>query len=170
MADKKLSPEAQSQLADLALQLAHDPKTSKQYKKLVKELHPDRHFPDVEVDDLREEVKTLLAARDQKEESDRVNQGLRAQRNGLITSGKFTEEDVKKMETDVMEKHGISDYEVAAKVYAADTRPANPTPEIKSRVWEMPKLAKEDIDNINQHTLKNAYAVVDEITAQRNRH
>lgn len=163
-----LSPEAQAQLADLSVALAHNPKTRKQFTKLVQEIDPTKRFADVETDELRESIDHKFAERDQQAEAARTRQRLEAQRQGLISSGRFKEEDVAKMEKDVMEKHGISDYDIASKVYAADMKPVSPTSEIKSRTWKMPVLQKEDLGNLTQHSRDKAYAVIDEIRGRRN--
>lgn len=167
MAGEKLSPEAQAQLADLTLKLAHDPKTRKQYAKLVKEIDPSRTFPDVEMDEFRESVKAEREADKLAEAAQKTRERLAAQRSALIASGRFKEEQVKEMESSVMEKHGISDYDVAAKVFSADIKPASPTHELKSRTWEMPTLTKEDMGNMTAFSQKQAYAAIDELKTKR---
>lgn len=162
-----LSPEATDQLAALAQTLAHNPKTRRQFVKLVQEVDPSKRFPDVESDELRESIKSEFAQRDQQAEANRVLQHQQNQRAGLISSGRFKEEDVKAMEKDVMEKHGISDYDIAAKVYSADTRPATPTSEIRSRSWEMPNMTKDNIANLGHHARDTAFKVIDEFKNKR---
>lgn len=164
-----LDPEAQKQLAELTIKLAHDPKTRKAFTKLVKEVDPSKSFPDMDAEDNRDVIRSEFAKRDQDAESARVKQRLEAQRAGLINSGRYKEEDVQKIEKEVMEKHGISDYDVASKVYAADTKAANPTPEIKSRVWEMPMstLSKDALGNMDNFARGEAYKAIDEIKNKR---
>src|SRR5258708_36113 len=59
-----LSPEAKAQLVKLATDLAHNPKTRKQFVGLVKEIDPTRRFPDVEADEIREEMTREFEKRD----------------------------------------------------------------------------------------------------------
>jgi hypothetical protein len=167
MTAEKLSAEAQAQLAELTLKIAHDPKTRKQYAKLVKEIDPSRTFPDVEMDEFRESVKADIAAQKLADDARKTSDRLAAQRHALIATGRFKEEQVKEMETSVMEKHGISDYDVAAKIFSADLKPASPAHEIKSRTWEMPTIAKEDMGNLAAFAQRQAYAAIDEIKAKR---
>lgn len=162
-----LSPEAQAQLSKLATDLAHNPKTRKRFVNLVKEIDPSKTFPDVELEDLRESIEAKFADRDHQEAARKATRKLERQRASLIESGRFKEEDVEKIEKEVMEAHGISDYEVAATYYGAITKPVTPTSEIKSQTWKMPPMTKDDISNIGHHTLQNAYAVIDEIKGKR---
>lgn len=164
-----LDPEAQKQLAELMVGMSKNPKTRKEFTRLVREVNPSMSFPDVEKEEMRETITSEFAKRDQENETKRVKERLEAQRSSLITSGRFKEEDVGKIEKEVMEKHGISDYEVAAKVYAADMRPASPTPEIKSRVWEMPmaSLGKEALGNMDNFARNEAYKAIDDIKKKR---
>lgn len=169
MSEAKLSPEAQAQLAELSISLAHNPKTRKAFTKLVQEVDPSKRFPDVEADDLRDTIKNEFEVRDQQAEARRIKAQTENQRADLLESGRYKEEDVKEIEK-IMEKHGISDYDVAAKVYSADTKPASPTSDIKSRTWQMPQLKKEDLGNLTQNARDKAYATIDEIRGRRKQH
>lgn len=163
----KFDPETAQQLAELAMAIAHNPKTRKGYTKLVREIYPDRRFADVETDEIREDIKKEFEQRDLQRRAEETKRAQESARASLITSGRFKEEDVQKIEKEVMEKHGISDYEVAAKVYNADLKPARPTPEVQSRTWNMPTVKKGDLDNLGKIALEKAYGVVDEITSKR---
>lgn len=167
MPGQKLSPEAEKQLAELSMQLAHNPKTRAKYVKLVQEIDPSKRFPDVETDDIREEMNTRFAEQAATQQAERVRQQLETQRAGLITSGRFQEEDVKKIETDIMPKYGLTDYDAAATLYAAQTKPQTPVPEIKGRTWEMPLPDKKDMGNLANYARKQAYAAIDEIRNRR---
>ena len=71
-----------------------------------------------------------------------AQENLERQRNQLITKG-YSEEDVKKIETEVMQKHGISDYSVAAKVFDADQPAPQPSYEIRGkRPWKAESLKR----------------------------
>lgn len=146
--------------------MANNPKTRAQTVKLAKEAGITLNLPDVEAATIREEMEAKLAERDQKEEQRRIKEKMERQRMSLIEKG-FTDEDVGKIEKEVMEKHGISDYEVAAKIYAADTKPAPATPEIHSGVWEMPAFPKEMLSNPRNYARKEAFKVIDELRTKK---
>lgn len=162
MAEKTLSPEAQADLAQLAIGLANDPEIGLIVKKRISQLDPTKRFPEVDTADIRAEIRKEFETRDMNRQKDEALERQRQQRQSLISSGRFQEDDVKEIEK-LMEKEGIANYDTAAKIFAADRKPATPTHEIKSRVWEMPKLNKENFNNIAQHSLSEAYRAVDEI-------
>lgn len=167
-----MDPETTAQLAQLALRLSRDPKTRKTFLKAVKEIDPSRRFPDLEIDDLRDEMEANRAADETKREGERIQARLGAQRQGLldgtlIPGRKFTPEDVAKIESDVMPKYGIADYEAAATIYGAHQKPADATPEITTRGrWEMPSH-KGLMDNPRQWSMNAANEAVRDILAAR---
>lgn len=166
MTSEEREAKKQKELAELALGLAHDPKTRKEFVNLIKKRDPNFRAADVEIEDLRDDVDQRFAARDQQEEARKATDRLSAQRRNLIDSGRFKEEDVVKIEKDVMEKYGLADYDAAAKLYAADMKPAGATPEIKTRVWEMPDLKSAMNDPAGQ-ARSEAYKAIDEIKRKR---
>lgn len=162
MAD--LTPEAQAQLAELATTLAHNPKTRRQFVSLVREVDPTKRFLDVEAEELKETVTAEFAKRDAAAEKAKIEAAQEAARHALTS--RYSEDDIKKIE-EGMTKHGIADYEVGAKLYAADAVMANPRPEPRSQTWEMPKMTAADVQNPSKYALNNAYAVIDEFRGRK---
>ena len=56
---------------------------------------------------------------------------------------KYNEDQIKEIETGVMQKYGINDYDAAAKVYGADLKPAKADNRPRrTSTWEMPDFEK----------------------------
>jgi hypothetical protein len=90
---------------------------------------------------LREDIREEMAAEEEKKEIDRENarqkRRMEDQRRALAKD--YDEDGVKAIET-LMEKHGIHDYEVGRKLYAAEAPTMgdrNEAPSSSSR-WDMP--------------------------------
>lgn len=163
----ELSNETLIELGKLMHGISHNPETRKEVLKSVKKFKPDFTSADLEVDNIREEVSSML----EKERFDRQHQEtLRAQsdqRQNLINSGKYSSEDVKKIEEEVMTKYGLSDYDAAATLYSASTAPARGTPEIKSTQWQMPNF-KGLQENPRKWAMDEANAAMSDIISNRN--
>jgi hypothetical protein len=159
-----LAPEVQAQLAKLATDLAHNPKTRKQFTKLVKEIDPTKRFPDIEAEELEEKMQREFEKRDHEAEAKRTQDRLEKQKESL--KSRFKDEDISEIEK-LMEKHGISDYDVGAKLYAAETKPAEPTYEMQDRAWSLPKIDIKDFGNLKAQARKNAYQAIDDIKRKR---
>ncbi len=163
----ELSPEAQAQLAKLAVDLANNPKTRKKFVGLVKEVDPSKRFPDVEADDMREEMRAEFERRDQEREVERVKKRLEKQKNAL--KDRYDETAIAEIEK-LMEKKGISDYEDGAILYAAVTKPANPSYEPKDHAWSMPGIEMKDMKNsaaLKQRGRAQAYQAIDDLNRKR---
>lgn len=159
-----LSPEAQAQLAKLATDLAHNPKTRKAFTKLVQEIDPSKRFPDVEIDEIRAGVVKEFEERDQRAESARV---LAAQENARAAlKDNYDDKAIGEIET-LMTKHGLSDYSLGARLYAADTKPANPSYEVNDHKWNLPAIKIEDFGNLKQLGRQRAYQAIDDIRSKR---
>lgn len=159
-----LTPEAQEQLAQLAQNLAHNPKTRKQFVGLVKEIDPTKRFPDVEADDLREDMKKEFEKRDQAAAAKHALEEQEAQKNGLRS--RYDDKAIEEIEK-IMEKYGISDYEAGAKIYAADLKPAQPTYEENDHRWKMPGIEQKDFPNLKQISRQRANQAIDDIVRNR---
>lgn len=159
-----LSSEAQAQLSELALALAHNPKTRKKFVGLVKEIDPSRRFPDVETDQIREDMEKEFEKRDQAREAARVKERMESQRESL--KSRYEDKDIEEIEK-LMEKKGISDYEDGATLYSAVNKPAKPTHDIKSHAWEMPTVDRKDFNNLTQISRKKAYEAIDDLQTKR---
>lgn len=161
----RLTPEAQAELSAMMTDLANDKEMRPAVGKWLKKKY-GKTLPDVELDDIRQTVTREFEDRDLAEQSRRSKEKLESDRAGLITGGRFTEDDVKEIEK-IMEKHGISDYTVASKVYAADQKPADPRPEINSRNFELPKFDKTALADPKAFARNKANEVVGELMRNR---
>ena len=171
-APQPMDAETTQQLASLALRLSRDPKTRKDFLKAVKQIDPSRRFPDMEIDELREEIAAQRAEDETKRQVRATEEKLAKQKQGLLDGSlipgrQFSAEDVEKMEKEVMPKHSLADYEAAAIIYGAQQKPASATPEITSRGrWQMPDH-KGLMDNPLQWSRTEANNAVRDILAAR---
>jgi len=153
----------------LAIKLATNAKTRRQFIKAVKEVDPGRRFPDAEIEDLRDEMEAKREADRQAAQAEASRQRLEAARNNLITSGRYTDEQVKEIEAR-MEKLGLSDYEAGAILYSAELKPHNasnrPQPPSGGGAWELPKLDGLLEDPIAA-ARNQAFAEIDRINSAR---
>jgi hypothetical protein len=119
-------------------------------------------------------------ARDQEKETqrraDEINARLAAQKQSLIDSGRYDDATVKRIEDEIMTPKGISDYEVAATLFAAqnpDTTPNIPEHRATGRTWEMPwhGKSKEDVTKLMSNSRKAAIEKANDVITeiQRNR-
>jgi hypothetical protein len=158
-----LDPQAQAELAQLAIDLANDSKIGKSVKKRISELQPSRRFFDVEADELRETMQQEFTKRDQDEEARKIRAHMENERNALLNSG-HTPDNVTAIE-DVMTKYGLSDYKAAAKLWAAE-QPAKRDNEQSDRTWTLPTVNKEEDYSI-KHARSKAYQVIDELRSKK---
>lgn len=152
------------ELGKLALQVGHNPKTRRQFFQAVKEIAPERYAAQIDqrVEDQLEEIRREREADKLAREQEKVTTRLEAARAALLS--RYSEDDVKKIETDVMQRYGISDYEAAAKLYAADNVPANPRndPPKTGATWEMPNF-EGLVKNPVKAARDMAFSVIDEL-------
>lgn len=162
-----LTPQAYKtlkELSDLSVRAANDPKTRKKFVGIVKELDPSKRFPDVENDDLREEFERQRAADKQEREQEKALAKIEAQKESLRS--RYDDAAIGEIEK-LMEKHGIGDYDVAARLYAAETTAAKPTYEINDHKWNLPKVDPKDFGNMKQNSRALAYQAIDDIKRKR---
>lgn len=166
----ELDPTVAADLARLALDLSHDPKTRKAFGKLVKEAKPDsvhaRAFTDVELEDKFTAFEERQAAKELKAQQDGVVERLNKQRQNLLTGGsdgsgpKYDEETVKKIEK-FMEENGIVNYQHGAVLYANENPPLTPPSEDEPQIahgdrWTIPEFEKfkDDPDGAARSTAR----------------
>ena len=156
-----IDPNVANDLARLALDLSHNKDTRREFGKLVKRAKPDSPhaaaFADVEMEDRFESFKNEQEQSRIKVQQQQILDRMNAQRSQLLTGNsdgtgrKYSEDDVKKIET-LMEKKGITDYEDGAVLYAATLPPDNlkPTAELPKHgtTWEFPEFDKFGKDPI----------------------
>jgi hypothetical protein len=143
------NPATDAELADLALALAHNPKTRKKFAGAVKEAGLPYTFNDVEAETavaatVESTVDEKLAKAGRESAARETAARLNTQRAKLVKSdgnpaGRFTEEVVKTKLEPFMQERGITDYEDAAILFAAHNPEMNPKPEIATKgIWELP--------------------------------
>ena len=138
------NPQTDAELADLALALAHNPKTRKKFAGAVKEAGIGYTFNDVEAENaaaaaVDSAVDDKLAKAARETAAQETTRRLNAQRAELISGGKFTEEVVKTKLEPFMQERGIVDYKDGAILFASHHPQATPKPEIASKgIWELP--------------------------------
>jgi hypothetical protein len=148
------------ELAELMIGLSNDEKVGKIVKRRITELNPTRRFADVEADDLRAELNTFKAETKAERDQEKALARQEAARHALTS--RYGDEDIAKIE-ELMTANGLGDYELGARLYAAETTPARPTHETKSQTWKAPSIKLNELDNLNNSTLDKAYAVVDQL-------
>jgi hypothetical protein len=157
-------------LGKLALKLAGNPKTRGAFVKAVKEVEPNYRPPaDVQFSDFKDELRKEAAEREKKEKDDARKATTAAQRQTLLDSGRYTEDQVAEIEAGVMKKYKLDDYDAAAKLYAADMKPSQPSNHDKMRhgqIWEFPDIPGL-LNNPDKAASDMAYSVIDELRASR---
>jgi hypothetical protein len=162
--------EEDAALATLMRKMANDPKYRAYVAKAAKEIEPERYpessFADVKVDDLDKKLESKFAEFDAKQETARVERRLREQKKAL--SEKYEPEQIAEIEK-LMEKHGLHDYDIGAKVYAADVPPIDPKrgglppPAKFGERWEFPPNMEEFRKDPAGAALRGAYADIDRL-------
>ena len=162
-----LSKEAIEDLAELSMKLAANAETRRPFLKSVNKIEPNRRFPSVEVEDLREEMK---AEREREKEERKVEeerrateQRLAAQRDSLKGPGRgYSDEQIKEIE-EVMTKYGLSDYEAGADLWQA-RRPAE-VPQDRTGTWEFPTIgeAADFVADPVKASRNEAFKVINEL-------
>lgn len=117
-----------------------DPETRKAALELIQKKVPGTHFSELETDKISKTMDAKFAEFEHRQATKDATHQLETQRGKLTAMG-YTDADIKSIETDVMQKHGISDYEVAAKVYQADQPAPAPTYDIRGqKPWKRENL------------------------------
>ena len=121
----ELSNEVLAEIGQLALKLRHNPKTKREFTKLVKQVAPEISFPDADIEDLREEFNSQREKDKTEREREEMKRELLASRAKI--SDNYDESQIKDIE-DVMVKKGLSSYEDAAVLYAHQQPTVRPDP------------------------------------------
>ena len=149
----QLSPLEMQRLSTLATLIARNPKHRATFAGMVQDVAPNtpeaNSFSDVNLQ------RQFAALSKKVDDSLLQNQITKAQekqaeqRAGLISSGRYTEDQVKLIEAGPMTRLGIGDYEAGAIIYAAENPPENPaltppTYEDPRSTWEFPSVEGQD--------------------------
>lgn len=164
-----ISTQTEKDLAALLLKLSGNPKTRLHTLRMIKAIDPNYRIPaDVQLEEYKAQVARDKENDKIKAQAEKSREKQTTQREGLITSGKYNEDQVKEIET-VMTKYGLGDYEAGAKLYAADMAPARASNKDRPRhgqIWEFPDLPGL-LQNPEKAATDAAYAVLDEMRAGR---
>jgi hypothetical protein len=136
-----LRPLTQEELNEMELgrllkKLSGHPQTRRETYKLLKKANPNARFIDQELEDYKEaEAKRR---EDEKLERERQAVMTRLENERKALAERYDEEHIKEIEA-LMQKHGISSYEIGAKLYASEVAPSrgsssNP----QGQTWTMP--------------------------------
>lgn len=161
-----MTPEIQRQLADTlnAITDKKDPETRKTVLRAIQKKDPTAVFPELQQDDLTQSIERRFEELNHAQAARDTQSRLEAQRGELMARG-YSEEDVKKIETDVMQKHGISDYKVAAVVFDAEQPAPAPSYDIRGkRPWKAESL-KRFMENPRDTAREVASEIVHEMRA-----
>jgi len=164
-----LRPLTEAEKTDIELgrllgKLTAHPTTRREAYQLLKKANPNLPFPDQDLEDYKQQE----AVRRQKEEFERAQAAalaaLEAGRARLRE--RFSDEHVKAIEA-LMTKHGIADYEIGAKLWAAeagegDYMPSNP----QGQTYTMPS-DKDLLADPRKWATDQAAKVIDEFKREK---
>lgn len=164
MTTVNLDPAAQAVLAQLAIDLANNPETRKDFARIAKKVDPKRRFPDVEADEMNDRIAAEFDKRDQAAAAEKATRKLERAKAKLAE--RYDDDSIKAIEA-LMEEHGLVDYELGAKLYAADTKAAIPTSHQEDHRWRLPEIKVEDFGKLQQISRDRAYQALDDIKRKR---
>lgn len=167
------TPQLANQMASLLHKMAGDPRTRDQTLKSAQLLDPNyRMAPDVQIKNLKAELKAEALAEKQEEQKQRRIRNLQGQRKKLIEEEGYDEDSIKDMENTVMKKYPNLDYADAAKLYSSgeggarvNQRP-NPQGSMFGENWTFPSIPGL-LENADKASRDMAKIVIDEIAMAR---
>lgn len=177
MAAKQLTPQQQADLASLAYELGHNPKTRKGLAKLVREINPQRaaaSFRDVEQEDKFESFKSDIEDKLDLKGAKAAKAKQDEQRSKLAE--RYDDKAMEGIEA-VAARYGMSDLDAAAVLYAHENPASDPSfgpPSPEQRpgaTWEFPTVKGRDGKDMDfkafaadprTHSLNAAYNVISE--------
>jgi hypothetical protein len=166
--DQRYSPQVLIELGKKYLQVAGDKRTRVQALKLAKTVDPEFRMPaDVEMVDIRQELDQREQAREMKAQQQATLTRIEAQKRKLME--KYSADQIAEIETKVMQKYGLSDYEAGAKLYAADFAPAKPSGRDMlghGATWTFPQLPGL-MDDPTKAAREAAADIIDELNRAR---
>ena len=160
-------------LAELASDLASDPKTRNSFLSLTKARNPNANIPEIDIPAaLGAQFKPYLDKLDalSKREEERVLQErILASRRAIVAKG-VAESDVPEIEKLMVDK-GIANHETAVEHYQMSKRAAAPTPSSMLpglRRLEQPKVdMKNFAGDPKAYTYNAAYSIIDELRGRK---
>jgi hypothetical protein len=167
MATVQLNPQAEKELAELMYEYAND----KEQRPIFGEWYKNkkgRVLPDVEAASAVQLIDRRFEQEKAEREKEKALAKLEAQRESL--KSRYDDTALGEIEK-LMEKHGISDYDLAARLYASETQAATPTYEVNDHTWSMPNFGKDfdikDSAKMKQRNRGIAMQVIDEFKRKR---
>lgn len=173
----RLSAQQQADLASLAYELGHNPKTRRGLAKLVREINPQRaatSFRDVDQEDKFEAFKSEVEDKIDLRGAKAAKQKHDDQRAKL--SDRYDEKQIEGIEA-VATQYGLSDLDAAAVLYAHSNPASDPTlgpPSAGERpgaTWEFPTVKGRDGKDLDfksfaadprTHSMNAAYNIISE--------
>jgi hypothetical protein len=145
--------------------VASNPKTRRPLYQSLKAVDPNVRWPDQDIEDFKADWAKKEKDKELREQAKKHQETMESQRAALVQN--YDEEHVKKIEK-LMQKHGLYDYELGAKLYNAES----PMPQqhgqeaARGTRWEMPS-DKELINNPAKWANDMAYKTIAEFRANR---
>lgn len=161
-------------LAALAKSLAGDPKTRKEFLRLVKQKHPDQPIPELDVEEHIAKVTQPMTEQMEKMQKELLMRDMEkkveGQRSKLREDG-YSAEEIASIEKLMVEKQ-IPSHETAANYFKMEKTLATPTPSslaTQSGVNRLPidKTAIKEAGGIRKWSLAEAFKAADEIKSGR---
>lgn len=149
-------------MGNLMRKLAANPKTRGPLINLVTSQDPSaaRHFPDHQVEQLRRQIIADKQKEKLEREAAETKSKLEAKRKDLLD--RYGEDNVKGIET-LMEKHGLHDYDLGARLYSAENNQGSARLEPpRSSRWTMPD-DKKLLENPSDWANETAHTVINEL-------
>lgn len=152
----RLSPATMATLSTLAANLSNNKDTRAPFAHLVAKVDPElaKSFNDVFLSDKFAALEKKIDDGIQTRQANELQQAQQRQRQKLIDDGRYTEDQVKEIESGVMTKFGLSDYEAGATLYAAEHPPEHPALAVpdflndNGQTWEFPTVVGRDGKNV----------------------
>jgi len=163
--DARYSQATLALLGKQLLRMAGNPKTRRSILNAHRENTPGFVMPpDVQIQEMREQNAREKAADKLARETEKSNERLEREKAKLAK--RYSPEQIEIIEKEIMPKYGISDYEAAGKLYAADFKPAagsggTDRGTLFGATWTFPDLPGL-LDDPAKAARETAFSVIDE--------
>lgn len=158
-------PETERAMGRLLKKIGMNPKTRPMVVQAIRTVDPNARFPDIEAKETRDYVDQRFEEEDTKREQTRQTNALARERRQVAEQ--FGDENLPAIEKYMID-NGVPNYQVAAKAWGADNRPAMPNNMPRpAEPWQQPPNMKDLLANRKDISFKNAYAAIDDIHKMR---
>lgn len=142
-----------------------NPKTRPAVVDAIRTIDPNARFPDIENKETREYVDQKFAEAEEKAQNRRVEAQLESQRRAIAKD--YGAENLEAIEK-YMVDNSVPNYQVAAKAWGADNRPAMPNNMPRPmEPWQQPPNMKDLLERGKEISFDRAYGAIDDILKQR---